>query len=65
MIATASEPIAGWINNFYGPTGVVAGAGLGLLRSVHADGECIADLVPGDKVVNAIIVAAWDIAKTW
>ncbi|KAK7576523.1 hypothetical protein V9T40_012809 [Parthenolecanium corni] len=65
VIATANEPIPGWINNFYGPTGIVAGAGLGLLRSVHADRECIADLVPGDKVVNAIIVSAWDVAKNW
>lgn len=64
VIATAKEPITGWINNYYGPTGVVAGAGLGLLRTLHADGNCIADLVPCDNVVNAIIAAAWDISKT-
>ncbi len=65
VIATSNEPLAGWINNFYGPTGVVAGAGLGLLRSIHADGNCIADVVPCDKVVNAVIAAAWDIANKW
>lgn len=65
VIATSKEPIAGWINNFYGPTGVVAGAGLGLVRSIHADGNCIADLVPCDHVVNSIIASAWDISYTW
>ena len=65
VIATAKEPIAGWINNFYGPTGVVAGAGLGLLRAIHADGDLIAELVPADSVVNAIIASAWDINKNW
>jgi len=65
VIATSKEPVAGWINNFYGPTGVVAGAGLGLLRSIHANGNCIADLVPCDNVVNGIIAAAWHIGSKW
>ncbi|KAL7298063.1 hypothetical protein TKK_0009068 [Trichogramma kaykai] len=65
MIATAKEPVAGWINNFYGPTGVVMGAGIGLLRSMHCNAEKIADIIPADYVVNTILVAAYDCAKSW
>lgn len=64
MIATSKEPIAGWINNFYGPTGVVAGAGIGLLRSLHCDGNMLADLVPVDMVINCMIAAAWNVARS-
>ncbi|XP_012267649.2 fatty acyl-CoA reductase wat-like [Athalia rosae] len=64
VIATAKEPVSGWINNVYGPTGMVVGAAVGLLRTLRCDPDMVADLIPADYVVNAIIVAAWDIAKT-
>ncbi|XP_001600309.1 fatty acyl-CoA reductase wat-like [Nasonia vitripennis] len=65
MIATYKEPVTGWINNYYGPTGVVMGAAIGLLRSLHCESTKIADIIPADYVINNIIVAAWDTAKTW
>ncbi|GBP83317.1 Fatty acyl-CoA reductase wat [Eumeta japonica] len=60
-----AEPIAGWIDNVYGPTGVVVGAAVGLLHSLQCDPEKVADLVPGDYVVNATIAAAWRTAKDY
>ncbi|KAK0180733.1 hypothetical protein PV327_003087 [Microctonus hyperodae] len=63
VVSTYQEPIRGWIDNLYGPTGVAAGAGTGLLRSLHCDGSVHANVVPGDMVVNAIIATAWDVAK--
>ncbi|XP_046475512.1 fatty acyl-CoA reductase wat-like isoform X1 [Neodiprion pinetum] len=63
VIATYKEPVAGWIDNVYGTTGVVLGAAIGLLRTLHCDPEGIADMIPADFVVNNIIVAAWDIAE--
>lgn len=63
MIPTHKEPLCGWINNLYGPTGVVFGAGIGLLHSLHCVGENVADIIPADYVINNIIVAAWDISK--
>ncbi|XP_066598641.1 fatty acyl-CoA reductase wat-like [Prorops nasuta] len=62
VIATAKEPIRGWINNLYGPTGVVVGAGIGLLRTLHCDSNKIADIIPADYVTSNIVVAAWDTA---
>ncbi|KAG7201488.1 hypothetical protein KM043_004247 [Ampulex compressa] len=63
VISTYREPIRGWIDNMYGPTGVAAGAGTGLLRSIHCDGSIMANVVPGDLTVNAMIAAAWDINR--
>ncbi|XP_011306189.1 fatty acyl-CoA reductase 1 isoform X2 [Fopius arisanus] len=63
MIATAKEPIPGWINNLYGPTGVVLGAGMGLLHTLHCDAKNVADIIPADYVINNILAAAWDIGK--
>ncbi|XP_014218670.1 fatty acyl-CoA reductase wat-like [Copidosoma floridanum] len=65
MIATYREPMPGWINNYYGPTGVVMGAGVGLLRSLHCERDKVADIIPADYVINNIIVAAWDTANKW
>ncbi|KAK2588427.1 hypothetical protein KPH14_004426 [Odynerus spinipes] len=63
MIATAKEPICGWINNLYGPTGVAVGAAYGILRTLHCQKNLVADIIPADIVINNIIVAAWDTAQ--
>ncbi|OXU24628.1 hypothetical protein TSAR_006068 [Trichomalopsis sarcophagae] len=62
VISTYQEPLRGWIDNMYGPIGVAAGAGTGLLRSIHCDGSMRANVVPGDMTVNALIASAWDVA---
>jgi fatty acyl-CoA reductase len=62
VISTAREPFPGWINNIYGATGVVVGAGVGLLRTMHCDEHMMAELVPVDMVANVMIVTAWDVA---
>lgn len=65
IVATDDEPVSGWINNFYGPTGVVAATGVGLMRCMCADPNQIADIIPGDFVSNAVIASAWDIHNQW
>ncbi|OXU23345.1 hypothetical protein TSAR_015221, partial [Trichomalopsis sarcophagae] len=62
VISTANEPIPGWIDNFYGPTGVVAGVATGVLRTLHCDPKNKANIVPVDLTVNALIASAWDVA---
>lgn len=61
VVATAREPIYGWIDNMYGPTGVQCGVGAGLLRTFEVNEKCAADMVPVDMAVNAIIASAWDV----
>lgn len=55
----------GWIDNLYGPTGVVAGAGTGVLRTLHCDENINANIVPVDMACNALIAAAWDVGTNY
>ena len=43
-------------------SGMIAGAGVGLLRSLYARRECVADLIPVDAVINVMCVAAAAVA---
>ncbi|KAF2895081.1 hypothetical protein ILUMI_11093, partial [Ignelater luminosus] len=63
-IGTVKEPLAGWIDNIYGSTGVFVGAALGLVRTLHCNRDCLADIVPADFVVNCSIAAAWQLNAT-
>ncbi|EFA05024.1 fatty acyl-CoA reductase wat [Tribolium castaneum] len=61
VVSTYQEPTEAWINNLYGPTGVCAGAGSGILRALHANSEVNANIVPVDMCVNSLIATAWDV----
>ncbi|XP_018574204.1 fatty acyl-CoA reductase wat-like [Anoplophora glabripennis] len=63
VISTYKEPIRGWINNFYGATGVFYGSGVGLLRVLYCDEESVANIVPVDMCVNGLIASAWDVGQ--
>ncbi|XP_077520154.1 uncharacterized protein LOC144129978 [Amblyomma americanum] len=65
-IVTASwkEPFPGWIENYAGCTGVIAGVGTGLLPSMLVKKDCIADIIPVDTVANTLICVAWHTAMT-
>lgn len=36
VIACLKEPLAGWIDNLYGPTGIIVASGKGLIRSIFS-----------------------------
>ena len=54
VTATWRDPFPGWIDNLNGPTGIMAGATSGLLRSVHLKSAIRVDLVPADMVANLV-----------
>jgi fatty acyl-CoA reductase len=60
VISTWKNPIPGWIDNTSGPTKIQLAASLGMVRSCYLDRKKVADLVPVDMVVNAMIAAAWE-----
>jgi len=60
VISTWKDPIPGWIDNSNGPTKVPLAASLGMVRSFYIDRNRVADIVPVDMVVNAIIAVAWE-----
>ncbi|XP_018619337.1 fatty acyl-CoA reductase 1 isoform X1 [Scleropages formosus] len=57
--ASWKEPFPGWIDNFNGPSGIFIAAGKGILRTMRASNDAVADLVPVDVVINATLAAAW------
>lgn len=63
VVATYKEPIKSWIDNLYGPTGALVGAGTGLLRVMRIDKNCRAEIVPVDCVVNSLLAAAYQTSK--
>lgn len=57
MVATYREPVRGWIDNVYGPTGIIVGAGTGILHTYYLNSNIVTDIIPVDIVVNALICA--------
>ncbi|XP_011499623.1 PREDICTED: putative fatty acyl-CoA reductase CG5065 [Ceratosolen solmsi marchali] len=57
------EPISGWVGNYYGPTGILAAAGTGLLKVQIMDKDNMAQLIPADYTANAVIASVWDVAN--
>uniref|UniRef100_A0A286XKY0 Fatty acyl-CoA reductase n=1 Tax=Cavia porcellus TaxID=10141 RepID=A0A286XKY0_CAVPO len=57
--ASWKEPFPRWIDNFNGPSGLFIAAGKGILRTMRASNNALADLVPVDVVVNTSLAAAW------
>lgn len=63
VTSAAYEPLAGWIDNHYGPTGLVAAGASGLLRIMLCDPNTAANIVPVDLSVNALIACAWEVSR--
>ncbi|XP_033326344.1 putative fatty acyl-CoA reductase CG5065 [Megalopta genalis] len=59
VLSSLKEPVSGWVDNWNGPTGIIAAAGKGFFRSMLCHEDKIADLVPVDIVINLMICAAW------
>uniref|UniRef100_A0A8C4WUK2 Fatty acyl-CoA reductase n=1 Tax=Eptatretus burgeri TaxID=7764 RepID=A0A8C4WUK2_EPTBU len=53
------ESSNGWIDNFNGPSGLFIAAGKGILRTMRASNDAVADLIPVDVVVNVMLAAGW------
>lgn len=64
VVAACREPMPGWVDNLNGPTGLLAGAGKGLLRTLHCRRDCLADMVPVDIPINLMCTVAWKIASS-
>ncbi|XP_001946873.2 fatty acyl-CoA reductase wat [Acyrthosiphon pisum] len=62
VVGTYREPVRGWIDNVYGPTGIVVGACTGVLHTYFLDSNFVTDIIPVDIVVNALICAAKETA---
>jgi len=57
VIPIWKEPLPGWTDNINGPTGLLIGAGKGVIRTMYCNGTGYADYLPVDIAVNALICA--------
>ncbi|XP_013781053.1 putative fatty acyl-CoA reductase CG5065 [Limulus polyphemus] len=62
VTAAWQEPIPGWVDNLNGPSGFIVATGKGVLRTMTANRNIGADVVPVDTVVNMLIAVAWNTA---
>lgn len=60
MIPIWKEPVPGWTDNINGPTGLLIGAGKGVIRTMYCNENGYADYVPVDISVNAILAITWN-----
>lgn len=54
------EPLPGWTDNINGPTGLLIGAGKGVIRTMWCQGDGYADYVPVDIAVNCMLASTYD-----
>ncbi|XP_076643125.1 putative fatty acyl-CoA reductase CG5065 [Halictus rubicundus] len=60
VIPVWKEPVPGWTDNINGPTGLLIGAGKGVIRTMYCNENSYADYLPVDMAVNAILVSSWN-----
>lgn len=61
VVASWKEPVPGWVDNMNGPTGLMIGAGKGVIRSMLCNANYLIDMVPCDIAINATIALAWQV----
>lgn len=61
VVGSLKEPDYGWVDNINGPTGLMIGAGKGVLRSMLGNSKSKVDIVPCDIAVNMTIALAWKV----
>jgi fatty acyl-CoA reductase len=61
-MSSYEEPIAGWIDNFNGPSGIALLGSLGIMRIADYERDKRISFIPVDMTSNALIVAGWYVA---
>ncbi|XP_017475765.1 PREDICTED: fatty acyl-CoA reductase 1 isoform X2 [Rhagoletis zephyria] len=59
VIPIWKEPLPGWTDNINGPTGLLIGAGKGVIRTMYCNSSGYGDFLPVDIAVNGMLVASW------
>ncbi|KAM3955181.1 putative fatty acyl-CoA reductase CG5065 [Aphomia sociella] len=59
VIPIYQEPLPGWTDNINGPTGLLIGAGKGVIRTMYCKSNSYADFLPVDVFINGIMISVW------
>lgn len=57
------EPLPGWVDSLNGPVGLIVGAGKGVIRSMHCNGNYHAEVVAVDYAINALVAIAHQVGS--
>ncbi|EDV42334.1 uncharacterized protein Dana_GF17060 [Drosophila ananassae] len=63
IIPTYKEPLVGWIDNLYGPIGMMFGIASGVLRVISINKKTLSSMVPADYSANVGLASIWQTAK--
>lgn len=59
VVASAQEPMPGWVDNLNGATGLITAYGAGIYRTAVVDVDKRGDIVPVDLAANMLCLIAW------
>ncbi|XP_058457841.1 putative fatty acyl-CoA reductase CG5065 [Malaya genurostris] len=59
VVNTIDEPLVGWIDNLNGPSGMLVGAGTGVVRTDLIPLQNSINAIPADICIKELILAAW------
>ena len=57
------EPMPGWVDSLNGPVGITVAACKGLLYSIVVNKKTIAEVIPVDKAIAGLIIAAFKVGN--
>ncbi|CAG9576933.1 unnamed protein product [Danaus chrysippus] len=63
VIPVWQDPVPGWTDNINGPTGLLIGAGKGVIRTMYCKSNSYADYLPVDVFINGIMICVWNYIK--
>lgn len=63
VLPSAYEPVPGWVDNLNGPTGLMVGAGKGVIRSMLIDQKQKSEVIPVDYAINGLCVIPYQFDK--
>lgn len=64
VIPIWKTPLPGWTDNINGPTGLLIGAGKGVIRTMYCNSSGYGDYLPVDIAVNAMLCVTWQFLTT-
>jgi len=59
VVPTFIDPVPGWTDNLNGPSGLMVGAGKGVIRTIYCDQKSYGDFLPVDVAINGLMVCTW------
>ncbi|KAH8332133.1 hypothetical protein KR074_009091 [Drosophila pseudoananassae] len=59
IIPSSKEPLVGWIDNLYGPIGMMYGISFGVLRVSSFNKNALSSMVPVDYAANVALASSW------